>query len=142
LTWMRGIRLALALVGGMVTLLAAIAGGLFMSMGWAERNQSNSAPLPWPQAAYFPMLLAAAALALAAGPVMHWRPRLGALLGFAAVVLGAIATVLCTYAVRDVLREWFVVTAPVTIATLMGLVDNGSAHRSDDRDIRVSAASE
>lgn len=121
---LRLVRLVLAIVGGVLTLLAAFAGGFLMALGNASCSGGHEVPpMPWPQAAYFPLLLTAAALALASGPVMHRLPRLGALLGVGAVALGAFAAVICVYDVGSVLRMWFLVTAPVLIAAVMGLAD-------------------
>ena len=120
--WFRRTAFGLALLGAILTLLGALAGGFFMGLGNASDSGGNPAPpMPWPQLAYFPGLLAAAGLAVAFALVMRRRPRLGALLGACAVLLGAGITAYCVYDVSAVLAEWFVVTSPVTVAAAMCL---------------------
>jgi hypothetical protein len=141
MTWFVRARLAVAIIGGVLTLLAAFAGGFFMALGNASDSGGDAPPpMPWPQSAYFPTLLVAAGLAIACAAVMYRWPRLAAVLGFCAIGLGVAANVVCTYDVGACVSEWLIVTLPLLCAAVLGLFGRGEssyAARVPEPDVSV-----
>ena len=126
--WFLRFRLVLAILGGVLTLLAAFAGGFFMALGNASDSGGDDPPPPCRghSRPTFQALLVAAGLAIACAFLMHRWPRMASLLGFGAVGLGVAANVICTYDVGACVSAWLVVTLPVVFAAVLGLFGNGT----------------
>lgn len=122
-------RTVFAVTGAVATLVASLVNGLFVGLAGLEGGQT-SYPHGVTRSLYVLACLVAVALAIWAAALSRGRPRRASLLGAAAVVLGALATV----AIAEVgdglsrpdarvmlLAIWLFLTSPLDVAVVMGL---------------------
>jgi hypothetical protein len=114
----------LAVLGGVLALLAAAGGSFGLVLGYNAESQDLILPaMPWHLVQFFPLCFAGAALALAAGPVMRSRPRAGAYLGLAGVFLGVVSSLVAI--APTFVPIWLAMTSPLTIAATLALPHSG-----------------